>query len=1389
MASDAMRPGRDSAVEAQVVDGSMSAMEEVWQVIKTILKPVASLRLTVIMFAFSIILVLVGTLAQAKLDMWEVMELFFRSWVAWVELSVFAPPAWFPDVSPFWISFCAGIAGGILSIIAGLACFSNIKSQHTRTPIAVGAFCTGCLMTAAALMFRGFYFPGGLTIGWILFANLLAAHLVRFTIRGRGLWLLLGLVIFMFGLGFGVVVILAGHGNGGLQGLALISWEMLWILVKAGLALTCFALLGALIYMIVSVPGWLRTKICFGVGWLLIASFTALLYFTGNAMYLGDAGMRILWQLIQAEAVALVLLVGSCLIFNNRGGIVLIHMGVGLLMLNEIYVSRYSVEERLQMSEGETTNRSIDIRAVELAVIDTSGKENQVTVIPLAANGRQTRFMAAEEKISDRRLPFDIEIVKYLKNTEVPRKLRRKEKTPATAGLGKTHTVDDVRSASGADSGGEVNAASAFVKFTGKEGGKNYGTYLLTQSLMAPEQVTVGDKTYDVSLRFKHTYKPYSMRLIDVRKDDYTGTNTPRNYSSDVQFVDNSKNIDRKVHIWMNNPLRYGNETFYQSGYHMGSDNVETTTLQVVTNTGWMIPYVGCMVVATGLFVHFILVFIRFTRRLVSDATGTAVVDENAALQRAMQQSGAAQPVKSRKPKKPAPERPAPIVQAPDRSGMVGWIVPALLLAFCALCFASKVRPRSVAKGKVDYTAAGKLALADHGRVKPFDSLARESLRLISERETYHDEFEVRQPAIRWLLDVISGSDAADEHKVFRITSLDVLDTLDLKRRRGFRYSFKEIEPKMDEFRKQLAAAREVPSESMEKYQKKLIELDNRLQRYFALREAFRLPDPKQESTDLATYLSGMVPHNEQMLQSVVPLAVPSNSPSDKPWIPMSVAASRVWIRDQAKQAEATTTVDLATEFVNAFFTKENVEKAAEAELLNTMKQIMAGQDDSLSPAELDKRAVRQLAAMPAELREQFLSKSREEIVSSRPQLIDRFVGDIEAILGTGELEDKQNASAVALLNILSAYRDGKAEEFNSQVADYQESLASLPSEEVKAGKARFEAFFNGCEAFYYCTVCYVSAAILAAVSWLFLVAGWQRPFSRAAFWIILMTFAVHTFALVARIIIAERPPVTNLYSSAIFIGWGCVLFGLVLEALFKESIGNFVAALAGFSTLLIAQSLSTDLSSIVSSGGDNIGVMQAVLDTQFWLGTHVICITFGYATTFVAGLLGVVFITLGMFTPVLAMRIGRWNVGKMLGVMIYGTVCFSIFFSFFGTVLGGLWADDSWGRFWGWDPKENGALIIVLWNALILHARWGGIVKERGLAVLAVGGNIVTSWSWFGVNQLGIGLHSYGFTDGLLRTLAFFVLSQLAIILVGSLPKMIWWSYAAPNATEAEPT
>jgi cytochrome c-type biogenesis protein CcsB len=261
--------------------------------------------------------------------------------------------------------------------------------------------------------------------------------------------------------------------------------------------------------------------------------------------------------------------------------------------------------------------------------------------------------------------------------------------------------------------------------------------------------------------------------------------------------------------------------------------------------------------------------------------------------------------------------------------------------------------------------------------------------------------------------------------------------------------------------------------------------------------------------------------------------------------------------------------------------------------------------------------------------------------------------------------------------------------------------------------------------------------------------------------------------------VLEGRPPVTNLYSSAIFIGWGAMILGLVLERIYRVGIGLIVASVAGFITLIIAHNLAL--------GEDTMQMLRAVLDTNFWLATHVVVVTLGYASTFVAGLLAILYIFLGVFTPLLGQKLGArgasatassTDLSKALAKMAYGIICFATLFSFTGTVLGGIWADQSWGRFWGWDPKENGALIIVLWNAIILHARWGGWVRERGLMNLAVFGNIVTSFSWFGVNMLGIGLHSYGFMDAAFKWLMLFVGSQLLIIAIGLLPLNLWRSF-----------
>jgi ABC-type transport system involved in cytochrome c biogenesis permease subunit len=178
---------------------------------------------------------------------------------------------------------------------------------------------------------------------------------------------------------------------------------------------------------------------------------------------------------------------------------------------------------------------------------------------------------------------------------------------------------------------------------------------------------------------------------------------------------------------------------------------------------------------------------------------------------------------------------------------------------------------------------------------------------------------------------------------------------------------------------------------------------------------------------------------------------------------------------------------------------------------------------------------------------------------------------------------------------------------------------------------------------------------------------------------------------------------------------------------------------------------------------------LVAVLDTNFWLSTHVTSVTIGYSAGMLAALLGSFYLLAKTF----GFRRDERSFYSGLSRMVYGVLCFGVIFSTVGTILGGIWANDSWGRFWGWDPKENGALLIVLTQLVILHARMGGYLKEHGVCAAAALGGTVVAFSWFGVNLLGVGLHSYGFTSGIHTALWTYYIAQWLIVAIGAVG---WW-------------
>ena len=362
--------------------------------------------------------------------------------------------------------------------------------------------------------------------------------------------------------------------------------------------------------------------------------------------------------------------------------------------------------------------------------------------------------------------------------------------------------------------------------------------------------------------------------------------------------------------------------------------------------------------------------------------------------------------------------------------------------------------------------------------------------------------------------------------------------------------------------------------------------------------------------------------------------------------------------------------------------------------------------------------------------------------------------------------------AAAAFGRILMEYRANRpiafAKAINTYTSDYVYPLNPEFTDTVG-----FEQQMNRANPLIVAAFLFVFAAVFRVIGWVV----WEKPLSQTAWGLALISFGLLVVTLFGRMYIMQRPLVfvTNLYSSALMIGAGTLTAGLIIERVYRNGIGLIVGVFAAASAVDIAHHLSTD-------GKDTLGALVAVLDTNYWLASHVTTITLGYSATFLAGLLGLSYIVWGLFFTTLTKE-----KHTALSSMIYGVLCFATLLSFVGTVLGGIWADQSWGRFWGWDPKENGAVLIVIWNTLILHARWCGLVKQRGIAVLSIAGIMVTTWSWFGTNQLGAGLHNYGFNKSLADGCTYTWITCTVVIGMGLIPLKYWRSFAGTGLPRPE--
>jgi|GEM_PF-2349969 len=263
------------------------------------------------------------------------------------------------------------------------------------------------------------------------------------------------------------------------------------------------------------------------------------------------------------------------------------------------------------------------------------------------------------------------------------------------------------------------------------------------------------------------------------------------------------------------------------------------------------------------------------------------------------------------------------------------------------------------------------------------------------------------------------------------------------------------------------------------------------------------------------------------------------------------------------------------------------------------------------------------------------------------------------------------------------------------------------------------------------------------------------------------IAFLLHSFVIISRWLIRGHPPVTTLYETFIFVSW---LFPLIclIRYIYQPSRGLWLVACIGSALLL-------HTSGYYVYDGDPLGVLVAVLRSNFWLSSHVMTISIGYMGCLAAGLLSHLYLVHRVLDK-------NTNPDRLFS-HILALLRLGLIFTVLGTVLGGVWADQSWGRFWGWDPKENGALLIILWNLLILHAYKAGIIGSVLLTLSAVMGNLVVAFAWFGVNLLGLGLHSYGFSRTIfIQLFIFFFLEGVFVILTGIF--LLWGNSRSINST-----
>lgn len=333
-----------------------------------------------------------------------------------------------------------------------------------------------------------------------------------------------------------------------------------------------------------------------------------------------------------------------------------------------------------------------------------------------------------------------------------------------------------------------------------------------------------------------------------------------------------------------------------------------------------------------------------------------------------------------------------------------------------------------------------------------------------------------------------------------------------------------------------------------------------------------------------------------------------------------------------------------------------------------------------------------------------------------------------------------------------AAVLSGKHAEAAAAASDLAAELRNLaPARYPEAAKLRFEEAYHELAPWRWAWICYAASAICLALT-----SAWGRRLGYGIGWGLALTgFLFQIYGFYCRILLAGRPPVTNMYESVIWVAFGVVLFALTLEAVYRTRYLLLAAMPIAVLCLLFVQTQPLIFD-------PSLQPLVPVLRNNFWLTVHVLSVTLSYAAFGLA---------LGLGDLYLWRWLRRWDAGKsgeqVLALYIYRCLQIGVFFLAAGVVLGAVWANYSWGRFWDWDPKETWALVALLCYLALLHGRIAGWWGELGLAGGAVLCFLSVLMAWYGVNfVLGKGLHSYGFGSGAVGPVVAFALAELLFVL-----------------------